>query len=218
LLPLLAAIGGLASLPWLTLWWREAGAAPSLREWWVSSVASLFAIGFGAWVIVLLRREREASRRHLADLEALTLTDALTGLGNRRALERAMSRLLLRSRRTAQPLSLLALDLRGLRELNARFGQASGDEMLRALAHAVRDCSRAGVDGGFRVAGDDFVVVVGSDREGAERLAGRIRAAFQERAPHEGLVTSAAVEWDGAMTAGEMLSAAERARVEAGRS
>lgn len=208
--PLLAGAALLASLPWLSSLWQDGSFAASPRELWASTVTSLVAIAFAAWVIILLRRERETARRHLADLETLTLTDPLTGLGNRRALERELARAMLRSRRLDHPLSLLFLDVDDLKQVNDRFGHAGGDETLRVVANVTRACSREGTDAGFRVGGDEFVLVALADYAGAEVLATRIRHGFETRSPYESTVSAGVMEWDGAMTAGELLSEADR--------
>jgi len=210
LLPLLLAVVALASLPWLTNWYQSGELGGSPREVWSSSVASSVAIAFGVWLIVLLRRERSMAARHLADLEALTLTDPLTGLGNRRALERELARTMLRSRRLDHALSLLYMDVDDLKQVNDRFGHAAGDGTLRAAAQAIRSCSRDGTDSGYRVGGDEFVLIVLAERGGAEILARRIDETFQARSPHESRMSFGIVEWDEAITAGELLNDADR--------
>ena len=210
LLPLMLAVLALASLPWLTARYETGEWSRSPRETWSSSVASAIAVAFGVWIIVLLRRERETASRHLADLEALTLTDPLTGLGNRRALERELARTMLRSRRLDHPLALLYMDVDDLKRVNDRFGHAAGDETLRAVAYAARQCSRDGTDSGYRVGGDEFVLIVLAERTGAEVLAHRIAETFRSRAAYDSGVSLGVVEWDGAMTAGELLNEADR--------
>ena len=100
-------------------------------------IASVFAVGFGVWVIVLLRRERRIAHQHLDDLEELTLTDPLTGLGNRRGLERDLAKAMLRSRRLDHPLALLYMDVDDLKVVNDRFGHAAGDETLRVVGNVI---------------------------------------------------------------------------------
>ena len=210
LAPLLLAVLLLASLPWLSQRYQSGQWLPSGREMWSSSLASAIAIAFGVWVIVLLRRERVLHHQHLADLEALTLADPLTGLGNRRALERELARSMLRSRRLGHPLSLLYMDVDDLKLVNDRFGHAAGDDTLRAVGQAVRHCSREGADSGYRVGGDEFVLIVLAGQRGAEILASRLDESFQARSPHESRLSLGVVEWDGALSASELLSEADR--------
>ena len=200
----------LAVLPWLSVLYDPAALVHSVRGLVSSTIASLLAVSFAAWVLVLLRRERETARRHLLELEALVVTDALTGLGNRRALERDLARAMLRARRLPQPLALLFLDVDDLKSVNDHFGHAAGDETLRALGHVVRTTSREGVDSGYRIGGDEFVVVVLGDRTGAGILAERLRRGFENHSPHQSGLSLGVVEWDGAMSAGELLGEADR--------
>jgi diguanylate cyclase (GGDEF)-like protein len=208
--PLLIGTLLLALLPWASQLIGGADVAHSARETWSSIGASAVAIAFGVWILVLLRRERAINERHLADLEVLTLSDPLTGLGNRRALERELARTMLRSRRLDHPLSLLFLDVDDLKTVNDRFGHAAGDQTLRAVGHAVRQCSRDGADSGYRVGGDEFVLIVLAGRDGAERLARRIHDGFQAHAPHQNRLSSGIVEWDGSLSASELLNEADR--------
>jgi len=112
-----------------------------------------------------LRRAENASRRKRVEqmteeekVRAL-LTDELTGLGNRRAWEQ-------RDRRPVQAM----LDVEGLKWVNDNLGWAAGDELLRAVAAAIRE---EGVLG-YRLGGDEFVFE-GEDRLAVERAVGRIR-------------------------------------------
>ena len=208
--PLLLGVLLLALLPWASQVLATGALSRSPRETWTSIAASAVAIAFGIWILVLLRRERATNARHLADLEALTLSDPLTGLGNRRALERELARTMLRSRRLDQPLSLLFHDVNELKLVNDRIGHAAGDDTLRALGTTLRQCSRDGADSGYRVGGDEFVLIVLADRDGAERLARRIQDGFHVRTPHQSRLSSGVVEWDGALSASELLNAADR--------
>ena len=209
-LPLMLGVLVLGSLPWLTQWYASGALSGSPRELWSSVAASSVAIAFGLWVIVLLRRERATNARHMADLEALTLSDPLTGLGNRRALERELGRTMLRSRRLDHPLALLFLDVDDLKLVNDRFGHAAGDDTLRALGATLRQCSRDGADSGYRVGGDEFVLIVLAAKDGAERLARRIQEGFGSRSPHQSRLSFGVVDWDGALSASELLNEADR--------
>ena len=211
--PTLALLGGallLALLPWVSAWWQAGELPREGREVIASSLASAIAIGFGLWVLRLLRRERQLMREHLANLEALTLTDPLTGLGNRRSLERDLTRAVLRARRLDIPLTLLFLDVDDLKLVNDQFGHADGDDTLRVVGQIVRSSSREAVDAGYRVGGDEFVVILVADRPGAEVVARRMLASFRERSPHASSFSVGLVEWDGRASTSELLNEADR--------
>jgi diguanylate cyclase (GGDEF)-like protein len=208
--PLIIGALVLASMPWLASLFENGTLARSSRELLSSGIASVFAALFGLWVIVLLRRERHITRQHLADLEELTLTDPLTGLGNRRGLERDLAKAMLRSRRLDHSLALLYMDVDDLKLVNDRFGHASGDETLRVVGNVTRSCSREGTDSGYRVGGDEFVLIVLAGRGGAEVLSRRIQHGFLARSPLESRLSTGVVEWDGAMSAGELINEADR--------
>lgn len=208
--PLVVGAMLLASMPWLASLYESGTLARTSRELWTSSITSAIAVGFGIWVLVLLRRERQLSRQHVEDLEELTLSDPLTGLGNRRGLERDLARAMLRSRRLDHPLALLYLDVDDLKTVNDRFGHSAGDETLRVVGHVVRSCSREGTDSGYRVGGDEFVLIVLAGRSGAEVLGRRIQHGFLARSPFESTVSLGVVEWDGGASAGELINEADR--------
>jgi diguanylate cyclase (GGDEF)-like protein len=104
------------------------------------------------------RRKRVDQMTDEEKLRAL-LTDELTGLGNRRAWEQ-------RDRRPVQAM----LDVEGLKWVNDNLGWAVGDELLRAVAAAIRE---EGVLG-YRLGGDEFVFE-GEDGLAVERAVGGIR-------------------------------------------
>ena len=177
----------------------------ALREIVSSGVTLLL----GTWVVILIHREQRVAREHLEELERLSLTDPLTGLGNRRAFERDLELQLSRSRRRGGPLALLYMDVDGLKRLNDRFGHAVGDETLRTLGAVLRTTSRLGSDSAYRVGGDEFVMVLCADRAGAEAIAGRIVLAFPERSPRGTQVSMGVVVWDGVANVAQLLEEAD---------
>jgi diguanylate cyclase (GGDEF)-like protein len=84
--------------------------------------------------------------------------DALTGLPNRRAYEERLRHEVARARRYDHPLALCVLDLDGFKGVNDRLGHPAGDQVLRAVADAIR-ATRAG-DEGFRIGGDEFAILL----------------------------------------------------------
>ena len=107
-------------------------------------------------------------------------------------------------------MAVLLLDVDDLKLVNDRFGHAAGDDTLRAVGRAVRQCSRGGADSGYRVGGDEFVLIVLAEGSGAERLAGRIGENFHARSPHQSRLSIGVLEWDGALSASELLNEADR--------
>lgn len=92
-------------------------------------------------------------------VEELARTDSLTGLLNRRELERRLAEESGRCARTGRPLSVLAVDVDRFKQINDTRGHAGGDDTLRALAAALRGALRAGDHAG-RIGGDEFVIVL----------------------------------------------------------
>ena len=91
-------------------------------------------------------------------LEALSVTDPLTGLANRRRLLAAFGDELNRSARYGTPLALLLIDLDRLKEINDRRGHAQGDRALQLVAESLRRSCRA-TDLAARTGGDEFLVL-----------------------------------------------------------
>ncbi len=93
------------------------------------------------------------------ELAVQALTDALTGLGNRRAFEIDLAGEFSRADRHNYPLALISLDLDGLKAINDTHGHHRGDEYLQVFASALRQHFRAG-DRPYRLGGDEFVVLL----------------------------------------------------------
>jgi diguanylate cyclase (GGDEF)-like protein/PAS domain S-box-containing protein len=100
-----------------------------------------------------VRVERDRRTRHEAD------TDPLTGLANRRALERTLEAALARAVASERSVGVLMLDLDGFKAVNDRHGHAAGDEVLREVARRLRRSVRER-DLVARLGGDEFVVVL----------------------------------------------------------
>jgi diguanylate cyclase (GGDEF)-like protein len=118
----------------------------------------------------------------IARLEREVETDPLTGLGNRRRLDRVLNAALLRAGRYGERVGVLVFDLDGFKRVNDRLGHDVGDLVLRACARAMQDCTH-GYDEVIRHGGDEILVVSpGSDAVAARDLAERVRAALPEAA------------------------------------
>lgn len=97
-----------------------------------------------------------------ARAEEQALTDALTGLSNRRAMERALERLLL----SGEGFALIHLDLDFFKQVNDTLGHAAGDHVLARVAAILRGAVRGG-DLVARVGGDEFVVLLSGVHDAA---------------------------------------------------
>lgn len=86
-------------------------------------------------------------------------TDALTGQGNRRALDELLKQQLEFSVSTGQPFSILMLDIDFFKKINDVHGHLVGDDALRSFAQRVRDCLRQG-DVCTRYGGEEFLIVL----------------------------------------------------------
>src|SRR5262249_48693246 len=118
-------------------------------------------------------------------LAALSETDVLTGLPNRRALRRRLAEEFRRSLRYGTPVSLLLVDIDGLKQLNDKEGHAAGDSLIRSVAAAITRGLRQ-TDFGSRWGGDEFAIVApntatGAARISAERLVARVAATAGEQ-------------------------------------
>jgi diguanylate cyclase (GGDEF)-like protein len=114
--------------------------------------------------------------RHADALVRLSRTDSLTGLGNPRAFEEHLAQETERAARYGEPLSLLAVDLDGLKKINDAKGHRGGDLALQAVARALQRGAR-GSDMAARIGGDEFALLAPSTASAAATaLAERVRA------------------------------------------
>jgi diguanylate cyclase (GGDEF)-like protein len=126
-----------------------------------------FAAGVGPLFVWQELRERE--------LAEFALTDALTGLRNRRAFFDSGELLVAQHRRTKRPFSLIAIDLDHFKSINDRHGHAGGDVALRHFASVARAATRSS-DLLARTGGEEFsVLLVDTDLAGATVVAERLR-------------------------------------------
>lgn len=124
-------------------------------------------------------RELEHTNRQLEQrnsmLQKMALTDALTGLPNRRAMDRLAKTEVLRRARTPSPMAVALVDADYFKTINTRFLLPGGDHVLvwlgQTLLNAVRTIDTVG-----RVGGEEFMIVAPETGvEGAQTLAERVR-------------------------------------------
>ncbi|HXG08563.1 MAG TPA: diguanylate cyclase [Gemmataceae bacterium] len=113
------------------------------------------------------------------ELEMLALTDPLTGLLNRRAIDDAAQLEVKRHLRYRNPLALGLIDADHFREINKRYYHTGGDQVLISLAKILTGSVRM-VDTVGRIGGEEFLVLAPeTDLDGAQVLAERIRATVE---------------------------------------
>jgi diguanylate cyclase (GGDEF)-like protein len=109
-------------------------------------------------------------------LEALAITDGLTGLYNRRHFQESLDREMRRCEREGRPLSLVLGDLDHFKEYNDRWGHTEGDAALRRVAGQVMKSIRS-TDMAFRYGGEELAVLLPAcTKEQASEVAEKIRA------------------------------------------
>lgn len=127
-----------------------------------------------------LGRQLEAlldSHRAMQKLEQQTMTDSLTGIGNRRSFDSRLREEWTRHLRNARPLSMLMVDVDYFKQYNDTYGHPAGDAMLQQLARVLRSPLRAS-DFLARYGGDEFSLILpDTDETGAQQVADRIKQA-----------------------------------------
>lgn len=98
-------------------------------------------------------------RTQVEALSELSMTDALTGLANRRRFDQRLEEEIQRVRRKAQPLSLLVIDIDFFKQFNDCYGHPAGDLALKQVAQLMHDMTRQS-DLPARIGGEEFAVVL----------------------------------------------------------
>jgi diguanylate cyclase (GGDEF)-like protein len=122
----------------------------------------------------------ESLRKNREELERLSTTDILTGLGNRRHLMHLLPQEIERARRASHPFSILMLDVDHFKEYNDEHGHQAGDDVLARVGTVLRDSIRP-YDCAARYGGEEFLVVLsGVSLDDARECAERIRKKVRE--------------------------------------
>ena len=147
--------------------------------------AELLARMKTGWRIAELEQRLRAAREEAVKL---SLTDALTGVNNRRYLGDTLPGEVTRARRFRRPLSVVMCDIDHFKRVNDTHGHAAGDVVLQAFAALLLDKIRVDIDWVARFGGEEFVVVL-PETGGAAALtiAERLRSSASELAVrHDG--------------------------------
>ncbi len=130
-----------------------------------------------------------------SQLEALTSTDSLTGLANRRHFDEMLAREYARHIRSGAELSLIMLDIDCFKAFNDTYGHLAGDACLQEISRVLQECASRAADMVARYGGEEFVCILPeTDAAGAEVIAERIRLGISSRAiPHQASPVSSCV-------------------------
>lgn len=120
-------------------------------------------------------------------LEALSTTDGLTGIANRRRFDEVLASEWSRAARSGQPLALAVLDVDWFKKYNDHYGHQAGDECLRSIARVFSSCVCRTGDLVARYGGEEFAFIApATDAVNALSMAGKVCEALQALAlPHE---------------------------------
>lgn len=129
-------------------------------------------------------REWEIANRQLQQrnlmLQRMALTDALTGLPNRRGMDRLAINEVMRRTRVPYPLAIGLIDADHFKQINTRYLLSGGDHVLTWLGHTLGNTVRT-VDTVGRVGGEEFMVIAPeTGLEGARILAERLRQTVEQ--------------------------------------
>lgn len=131
-------------------------------------------------LILLADRALSSWRQREAGIHAISRTDALTGIHNRRSILELLDKEIARTRRHGPPLSVVILDLDHFKSINDAWGHFTGDHVLQSAAallqKTIRQCDAIG-----RYGGEEFLLLLpDTTLEGARALADRCRQRLAE--------------------------------------
>ncbi|MEE9914089.1 MAG: sensor domain-containing diguanylate cyclase [Deltaproteobacteria bacterium] len=128
----------------------------------------------------ILQQEETTLRENEKVLQAISVTDELTGLFNRRFLNASLVKKIAAARRSSTRLSLLMIDVDHFKNFNDTYGHPEGDKALAALGRLLTGTLRE-EDIACRYGGEEFVTILhNADRKAALEAAERIRSGFEQ--------------------------------------
>jgi diguanylate cyclase (GGDEF)-like protein len=131
----------------------------------------VFRTGIVCLLAAIIGSLSNSSARLFAEVEKLSLTDPLTGLGNRRAFDRRLAEEVDRAKRYGLPLSLALVDIDHFKIANDTHGHPAGDAILRGLGHILGDRIIRRTDLAYRYGGEEFAIVMPETDEAAAAAA-----------------------------------------------
>ncbi|MEQ1603449.1 MAG: diguanylate cyclase [Pyrinomonadaceae bacterium] len=162
--------------------------------------------------------DRASLKEKAGEFEQLSVTDALTGLLNRRYIEARLLEEVKRSNRHGFPMSFMMIDVDHFKSYNDQFGHPAGDEALKLVGFVIRETLR-GADVAARYGGEEFSILLPQTTgEEAGAIAERIRSNIAEtKFPHRRVTTSIGIASCSAdlCSATDLIKAADTALYEA---
>lgn len=119
--------------------------------------------------------DRATLKHKAGEFEQLSVTDALTGLLNRRYLEERLAEEIKRSNRHGFPMSFMMIDVDNFKSYNDNFSHPEGDKALKLVAHSLKETLR-GADVAARYGGEEFSILLPQTTlDEAKTIAERVR-------------------------------------------
>ena len=159
----------------------EVGAYRAERDSFVLlvRVGAGVCLGLAIFAGLITSRLHNGLLQAVSRLERESITDALTGLGNRALFNRALGAGMAQARRSSAPFTLLVFDIDRFKRVNDELGHPAGDEVLRRLGERLRAEVREG-DLCCRIGGEEFALLMpGIGRQEGEAAFNRMSAAIR---------------------------------------
>jgi diguanylate cyclase (GGDEF)-like protein len=96
----------------------------------------------------------------IREIQSLSITDALTGIGNRRYFNNLLHQEWARARRQQSPLSFILLDIDNFKSFNDEYGHLNGDAVLQSVARVAKAIIARATDKIARWGGEEFAVIL----------------------------------------------------------
>ena len=146
----------------------------------IAIIVFYMALNAALPILVMSRYQNSLSEAN-RKLAALSNTDGLTGIANRRHFDCALQNECQRATRGKQPLALLLIDIDHFKQYNDRYGHQAGDRALQAVARLLTAMARRPGDLTARYGGEEFAVILPNVGPGhARHLAEHLRAAVEK--------------------------------------
>ena len=131
--------------------------------------------------LTTMQGEIQDLRQQLANKDTEANTDQLTGLLNRRGMEKSLLHVIQQAKSNGHPLSVILIDIDHFKKINDTHGHLVGDNVLQIVAHTIRDGIK-GQDIAVRYGGEEFVVLLpNTPLAGGVALADKIRTLFENQ-------------------------------------